>query len=287
MIATKQYAALDKPTRQLRWLSVTYIVLLILEGSLRKWVLPGFSDILLLARDPIVLIAYAIAMAHKQFPINRFVISGFALILTWSAVTLLFGHGNLFVTGFGIRVNYLHIPFAMIMGKVLYRSDVIRIGRWWLWATVAMTLLIVLQFNSPQSAWVNMGVGGSEGAGFSGAMGKYRPPGTFSFIVGVVWFYTFSAAFLIAGITQHKLYSKLLLSLSSIAILIAIPVSISRMLIFAVGFTFFVGLFTSALQAKAISRFVRIFLFLSLGLFIANQLSVFDPAPIPGIVNGK
>jgi hypothetical protein len=32
-----------------------------------------------------------------------------------------------------------------------------------LWIAIPMAILIALQFHSPQSAWVNRGVGGEEG----------------------------------------------------------------------------------------------------------------------------
>ena len=41
-----------------------YIFLLIFEGALRKWVLPGMSNILLLAREPVAI--YILALAFKK-----------------------------------------------------------------------------------------------------------------------------------------------------------------------------------------------------------------------------
>ncbi|MGZ0706804.1 hypothetical protein ACWPKO_00525 [Coraliomargarita sp. W4R53] len=278
MAANKKYAPLDRTTKQLRWLGYLYIALLVLEGALRKWFLTGFSDLLLIVRDPIVLLAYALALPKSKFPTNKYVVSGIILMIISVLVTLLVGHGNLMVIGFGVRANFLHIPFAFLLGQVFFRSDVIQIGRYWLWATVAMTALIVLQFYSPQSAWINRAPGGLEGGGFSGALGRFRPPGTFSFIVGVVWFYTFSSAFLVSGITQHKYYNKLLLALASIALIMAIPVSISRSLMLSVALTFLTGIFSSTFQNGAILRYFRIALIGSVALFAAGQFSVFDEA---------
>lgn len=42
-----------KRLRQLFWL---YFWLLIFEGALRKWLLPGLSNVLLLVRDPVALL---------------------------------------------------------------------------------------------------------------------------------------------------------------------------------------------------------------------------------------
>src|ERR1700724_4235232 len=47
-----------------------YMVLLIIEGALRKWTLPSLSDPLLLVRDPVVLATYYFAMRARIFPNN-------------------------------------------------------------------------------------------------------------------------------------------------------------------------------------------------------------------------
>jgi len=262
----------------LRWLGYAYLLLLIFEGALRKWFLPSLSEPLLLAREPVVLAAYAIAIHTQRFPLNRYLLAGLALMVFWFAITFIAGHGNPFVAAFGIRANYLHFPFAFIMGAVFDREDVIRIGRWWLIGSIGMTFVIAAQFYSPQSAWINQGVGGTEGAGFGATLGRYRPPGTFSFIVGVVWFYTFATAFLISAMTQHQRYAKWILAASALAICVAVPVSISRTLILSAALTLLTGVFVSGLQNNALLRFGRILFFVLIGLLAASQLPVFEDA---------
>lgn len=265
-------------SKQLRYLCYAYIVLLILEGALRKWALPGLSNPLLLIREPIVILAYVIAWRNHCFPLNLYIRTGLALMILCSIIAMTIGHGHPLVVAYGFKSNFWHIPFAFIIGQVFNRNHVINIGKWWLWGSIVMTCLLILQFYSPQSAWINRAPGGLEGGGFSGALGKFRPPGTFSFIVGVVWFYTSSAGFLIAGLTQHKRYSKILLALSSVAMVIAIPISISRSLILAAGLTVITGIFASAFQKNMLPRLVRIAFLAGIGLLIASQFTVFDEA---------
>ncbi len=217
-------------------------------------------------------------MVNNRFPFNIYTVTGGVLVAAWFFITLLFGHGDLGVGLFGLRANYFHIPFAFIMGMVWKQDEVIVLGRFWLWCAIGMTVLIVLQFNSPQNSWVNEGVGGKGSAGFSGARGKFRPPGTFSFTTGIVQFYTITAAFLISGVTQHKRYGKLLLAGASIALIIAIPVSISRALMLAVAITIATGMLSSTFQRGAFSRYFRIALIGCVGIFIAGQFPVFDEA---------
>ena len=76
-------------TRRLIW---TYLVLLIFEGALRKWIVPRFSDPLLVVRDPVVIAIYICALRARVFPRNIFMTSlGIIAGLSWliSIVVLL------------------------------------------------------------------------------------------------------------------------------------------------------------------------------------------------------
>src|SRR5690606_10303728 len=84
------------------------------------------------------------------------VIVGFLGIIT----ALVFGHGSLAVAIYGARILLLHFPVMFVMMAVFDRDDVVKLGKTLLWITLLMVVLIALQFYSPQSAWVNRGVGG-------------------------------------------------------------------------------------------------------------------------------
>ena len=72
-----------------------------------------------------------------------------------------------------------------IIGSVFTKKDVLKMGRVLLVINILMTVIVYFQFSSPQSAFINVGIGGEGSAGFSGAMGYSRPPGTFSFTTGL------------------------------------------------------------------------------------------------------
>ena len=162
--------------RDLKWGIWAYIILIILEGALRRWVLPGLATPLLVVRDPIALGLIVVTWQRGLLPANPYlastlIISALAII---SALTV--GHGNLTVALYGARILLLHFPLIFVIGRIFNRADVLRVGEAFVWMTPAMALLIGVQFYSPQSAFVNRGVGGDmEGAGFSGAMGFFSP----------------------------------------------------------------------------------------------------------------
>jgi hypothetical protein len=151
---------------------------------------------------------------------------------------LVAGHGNLAVAIYGARMFLFHFPMVFVMGRVFDREDVVKMGKVTLWIAIPMAVLTGLQFYSPQSAWVNRGLGDDAGgAGFAGALGYFRPPGTFSFTTGNALFFEFVASYVIYFLFNPKNIGRILLIGSGIALIMAIPFSISRGLTFQVIFS--------------------------------------------------
>lgn len=210
-----------------------YFLLLIFEGALRKWFLPGLATPLLIVRDPLALYLIILCWQQGLLPKNLYlswmVIIGFFGIIT----ALILGHGSLPVAIFGARILLIHFPLVFVIGSIFNRDDVLQLGIVTLWISIPMAILVGLQFYSPQSAWVNRGVGGDlEGAGFSGAMGYFRPPGTFSFTNGTTLFFGFVSCYILYFWLNPKNVNRLILMGSTIGLLASIPFSISRALLF-------------------------------------------------------
>jgi hypothetical protein len=127
------------------------------------------------------------------------------------------------------------------MGKVLRQKDVMALAKVGVWVAVPYTLLLVAQFYQPQDAWVNRGVGGdTEGAGFTGALERFRPPGTFSFITGPAQLYPLLTACWFVLLLARKLPVWTMIAAGG-AILVAIPVSVSRLFFLSVAIVAIAG----------------------------------------------
>lgn len=225
-----------------------YFLLLIFEGALRKWFLPFLATPLLIVRDPIALWILITSARRGLFPLNGYVIVAWVTGVLGIATAMLAGHRNLPVAIYGARIVLIQFPMIFVIGKVLTREDVVEYGRVLIKVALVMTPLIALQFFSPQSAWVNRGVGGDlNGAGFSSNTEYFRPPGTFSFITGVAQFYGLLAPFVFYFWTRPELINRLLLSGGTACLLASIPFSISRTLLFSI---FLTGLFTMAILIR-------------------------------------
>ncbi|GAB5559645.1 MAG: hypothetical protein SynsKO_12920 [Synoicihabitans sp.] len=217
----------------LRGLLGVYFWLLFLEGALRKWFLIGFTDIIYILRDPLVIWIYVIALKRGVFPhrpatVVLAVLAGLSLLFSLST------ENPVIVTLFGLRTNYLHPPLLFVMGAVLDRNDVIRYCRWILYLSVPILILMIQQFQGGSGSTLNAGVGGSLDSQLTGGGGKVRPSGPFSFTTGPVFYFGLVTAIICHGWYRPKTYPNWLLVVSTVAVVVAVPVSISRGLLLSV-----------------------------------------------------
>lgn len=245
-----------KAIKQLKLGIWLYLLLLFFEGALRRWFLPGLATPLLVVRDPIALwlVLRAIHLGLFRFSIYAFCMATVGLVSFFT--TLLFGHENLAVAIYGIRPLILHFPLIFAIRSIFDRDDVIRVGKFVVWLTIPMAILIALQFYSPQSAWVNVGVGGDGGAGFGGALGYFRPPATFTFTNGTALYFGFAASYIFYFWMNRSGINKIILLLATAGLLAAIPFSISRTLLFSVIVTLLFAVTASLYQPKYIGAMI-------------------------------
>ena len=210
-----------------------YFFLLLTEGALRKWVFPALATPLLIVRDPVAIWLLITAYSYGKLQFNVYEKSLFYITAIGMITALLFGHGSLVVALYGARIFFFHFPLMFLIGKIFTKEDVLKMGRVVLVIAIPMTFLIALQFNSPQSAFINRGIGGDvAGAGFAGALGFFRPPGTFSFTSGNSQFYCVTGLFIIYFWLNPANINRLILIASTVCFIAAIPLSISRTLVF-------------------------------------------------------
>jgi hypothetical protein len=271
----------EKAVNYVRGLIWTYFVLLIFEGSLRKWVLPQYSDILLVVRDPVVLAIYAFAIRGRVFPTGGYIISLVVIsVLSWlvSLVVLeqyLSLQPLILVTGFGFRSNFLHLPLIFIIGKVFDHDDLLKLGKWILIGSIPMALLLAIQFNSAPGAFINRTVGLGETLQIGAGGDKIRPPGTFSFTSGVVFCASLTATYLLYGGLTRGVYRNWLLFSGGFALMVMIGVSGSRSVLLAVVVVIASLVAIILLRPSALNQFGRNLLIIVAVLFLVSRVPVF------------
>jgi hypothetical protein len=255
-----------------------YFLLLIFEGALRKWFLPALSTPLLIVRDPLalwlVIESWRRGLILRNYYTPVVVFIGLAGIYT----AILSGHGNLLVAMYGARVFFFHFPLIFVIGKIFTREDILKIGKAVLLISIPSAVLIALQFYSPQTAWVNRSVGGDEGSGFTGALGFFRPSGTFSFTNGNTLLFGLSGCFVFYFWFHVKTINRLLLIGATLALIIAIPLSISRSLFYHVAVIVLFALLSITRNPANLGKIAGLAIAGLIAFLILSQYSFFTTA---------
>jgi hypothetical protein len=276
----------DKAKQRVRQLIWLYLWLLLTEGVLRKWVIARFSDPLLLVRDPVVLGIYYYAIRAHVFPRNFWVSSLWVLGFLSLVATILFARFSLIsgyvptiplleVTLYGMRTNFLHLPIIFIMASVFDEDDVKKFGWWILVLMVPMGLLMAAQFKASPDSFINRTAGLGEAEQLTAGGGKIRPPGTFSFISGPVFYMSASAAFLIYGALRRTVYKNWLLISSGVALAIGIFISGSKSSVASVLLVVFALIAILIVRPRAVNKFGWTLIIGVVGAITVSRLPIF------------
>ncbi|HEY6071675.1 MAG TPA: hypothetical protein VIU85_09905, partial [Chthoniobacterales bacterium] len=271
----------EKAKQRVRQLIWAYFWLLLVEGALRKWVVPQLSNPLLLIRDPVMLAIYYYSIRGRVFPNNAWVISLWT-ITTFSFVASVISLYDflpitpiLEITLYGVRCNAFHLPLIFIMASVFDEEDVKRFGWWILVLMVPMSLLMAAQFRASPESFINRTVGLGEAEQLTAGGGKIRPPGPFSFISGTVYYITLASAFVIYGALTRTVYKNWLLLLAGVAVVVGIIVSGSRSCVASVLLVVFCIAIIFMIRPNAVNKFGRTLVIVVVVALIVTRLPIF------------
>ena len=208
-----------------------YFLLLLFEGALRKWFLPGLSQGLLIIRDPIVIWIYYLCYAKGVFPLdNKYLQRCFQWVGLAVVLSLLINRAHPLTIAYGARTNLLHFPLIFIMARVLTFKDVINFGKAFLLLALPMTWVVAQQFQADRFDTINTAAGGT-GHQMMTSGDKVRASGTFSFVSGIVFYYCFTVSYIIYGFLVKGTFPKWMLYLGTSATLLAMVTAGSRAVI--------------------------------------------------------
>ena len=218
---------------------------------------------------------YVLCLVKGRFRSNFLVNCLLIIGVTSVATGVVFGTGNIFVTLYGFDSIVLHIPLIFVIGAIFNRGDVIKCGRAVLYLVFPMAILMILQFKSPSTAYINAGPGGTLGSQMQGALGKIRPPGLFTFITGAAQFISVASAFVVVGLLDKKLYNRALVFLCGVGLILCTVVSTSRLTLGGIGIVFLMIGVIGMYNKSVVRGIVGMFLPLGVAFFVATTLDVF------------
>jgi hypothetical protein len=259
-------------------LIVLYVALVILEGALRKWLLPGgLNSLVAIARDPIALVLLWRGYCQGLFQHDRLLIAWLVLVFVLATSGLLAQISSaqpLMVWVFGLRTACLHFALIPIVARLITLTTLQNVLLRLLALAGPIALLMVWQYRSPVDAWINR-VALDGGSLLLAAGGKVRPPGPFSFATGTAEYYALINAVLAGGFVSRTLHSRWLIYGLTFTVLAA-SVSGSRLFWFYV-LVVWAGTFAlHALRTLRLPRLEQVLKSAGLAALIALVL-VFTP----------
>jgi hypothetical protein len=170
------------------------MVLLVVEGAIRKWLFPGAQDVVYLGKDVILLGTYLGFLRERE----RLRYKSPPLPALYTALALGAGVGvleifnpnlpNLLVGVLGFKAYFLYVPILFVLPAAFPTDrDLVLFLRRYILLSIPVGVLAVAQFLSPSSSVLNTYARSDEASGYVSTFGSseyVRVTATFSYISG-------------------------------------------------------------------------------------------------------
>jgi hypothetical protein len=140
---------------------------------------------------------------------------------------------------------------------------------------IPMSLVMAVQFEASPDSFINRTAGLGEAEQLTAGGGKIRPPGTFSFISGPVFYMSLAAAFLIYGALTRTVYKNWLLIASAAAVVVGIIVSGSKSSVGSVLLVVLAVVVILIVRPGAVNRFGWTLVIVVIGALVVSRLPIF------------
>jgi hypothetical protein len=172
------------------------MVLLVVEGAIRKWLFPGAQDLVYLAKDVLLLAAYLGAIRERALTRQR--PPGISFLYSTLVFGAVFGAleifnprlPNVMVGAFGFKAYFLYVPLLLILPAVFPTDQsLVSFLRRYIYLSLPVGVLAVAQFFSPASSSINTYARAAEdvSGGYISTFGSsafVRVTASFSYITG-------------------------------------------------------------------------------------------------------
>jgi hypothetical protein len=183
------------------------LVIVVLEGALRKWVLPQASDMIYFLKDLVILIAYCKYYLSSEpkypFRLNLFTIT-LLTFLVWGSVQVFTPSlGSPIIGLFGLRGYLFYVPMMWMLPSLFQsQEEIYKFLRVYLLLVIPVGILAIVQFASPIHSPINTFAGGIESN--ADVAGSARVTATFPYIAGYAIFLMVSLAMLIPLLSLNQ-----------------------------------------------------------------------------------
>jgi hypothetical protein len=262
---------------RINYLIFVVYALVILEGAIRKWVLPQFSSALFFIKDPFVIYIYFLAFHYKLFPRNfYFVLTMLLALLFYFLMSLqsLLIPFNILAGIYGWRTYFFFLPLAFIIAEHYGQQELKRVARFTCLIAIPIAVLTFIQYKSSADSYINRSVGLGESNAYTVIEDIVRPSGTFSFTTGQATFVSTLLLMLLYNFFMKKkdrFLNPLIFCLCIFAFFANLAVSGSRASYVGILIILLFLLFASFILLNKKQGF-NILIYLSLGLVMSFMI---------------
>ncbi|MBE9109137.1 hypothetical protein IQ273_06845 [Nodosilinea sp. LEGE 07298] len=168
------------------------LILVVIEGALRKWVLPQASQFIYFLKDFVLIGAYLRYFLLSPIQTRLFTQKALILVLVgcmavWGGVQAFNPSlGSPIIGLFGFKSYFLYIPLIWLVSQIFgTEEELYRFIRNYLLLLIPVGILAIAQFFSPPTSPLNVYAWGEDGpAVVSSGLGTVRVTGTFSYLAG-------------------------------------------------------------------------------------------------------
>jgi len=265
-------------------LFISVLLIVILEGAIRKWVSGSATLPLVLLRDLLVVFTVVRAFVrgdmHRQPQLIQVLAIWSCCVIGWGLLQLVLGESNFAVFLIGLRFWLLYFWFALAVAATMTERDYVVSLRVLLTALVLMAPLVVLQHFSPPGAFVNASLDVDPDDVFVVVAGVVRTTGTFSFTAGFTIFLALCTPFALGVFEARKRNSRQrLLALAIFAsLVVSALVSGARAAFIFTGAMLMVYLFSNLLFAPVRRKGSALLMAVLVLIVVAGLAFVFQGA---------
>lgn len=197
-----------KPIKDPRSLLIIFIYFIfyfvLLEGCLRKWLLPTQYIELYFLKDFLLIFIYVFAIKYKFLGVNKyekliFILVG--LISVYGIIGFFINKNNILAYVLGLRSYWIFVPLTLIIINVFKEKNFITFLKINLYFVIIYFILILFQTYSSPSAIINSGYN-------SLVMNPERPSGFFTYTTQNTFYFIFLTVIFYTYILIEKILSK-------------------------------------------------------------------------------
>lgn len=187
---------------------IIFLILIFIEGILRKWIFNNITYEIILLRDLLLIFSILYGFKNKLYKTNlipeKFLLLSTLIIIFWSTIQLLFIHNNILIFLIGLRNWIIFYWFVLLYYRTSNIADFKKILKLLYYSSIPIIILASIQFYSPLESFINKQNLSDDGLIFQVVPGVVRPSSIFTFTYNYTQFLTLISSLFFGAMLSNE-----------------------------------------------------------------------------------